>query len=261
MRVATLSLALAASCALASPASAQGNDDDFTPLNSRIKRDRQFPTELLNRWRSETSAVSRSRSRMMLNQFSRCVFNRSRENSHDLLQTTDFGFATFEQIGLDNERALRVYGFGDCLRRVASTNGTGVQLRFSAGALRQWLIQEAYFYRYDDSPGWIQPGIVIAQRIYPLSEEQPGVRMVMDFADCVVASDPYTADFFYRTGSGSDEEKRAIEGLTPALGPCLPQGQQIALSPPLLRAWIGEALWHAANYSLPASAVAVEAAE
>ena len=34
--------------------------------------------------------------------------------------------------------------------------------------------------------------------------------MLMDFADCVVASDPYTADFFYRTGSGSDEEKRAI---------------------------------------------------
>ena len=50
----------------------------------------------------------------------------------------------------------------------------------------------------------------------------------------------------------SDEEKRALQTLSSALGPCLPQGQQIQLQPSLLRLWLGEALWHAANNSAPA---------
>ena len=142
-----LALACAASAmALPAPALSQGNDDDYTPLNSRIKRDRQFPLDLLNRWRNETGSVSRARNRMMLNQFSKCVFNRSREDSHELLRKTDYGFASFEQIGLNNDKALRLYGFKDCLGRVASNNGTGVQLRFSALAhcrLAQ-LIEQAF---------------------------------------------------------------------------------------------------------------------
>lgn len=248
-----LALAVFTSVSVAGPAGAQSNDDDYTPLNSRIKRDQQFPTENLNRWRNETSAVSRARSRDMLSQFSKCIFNRSREGSLDLLQKTDYGFATFEQIGLDNNKAPRIYGFKDCLSRVASTHGTGVQLRFSAASLRQWLIQQAYFDRHEESPGWVQPGIVITSRSYPLSEQQPSVQVPMAFADCVVGSDPYTADFFYRTTSGSGEEKRAIDGLMPALGSCLPQGQQVELSPPLLRVWLGEALWHAATNNRPSA--------
>jgi hypothetical protein len=263
VRSAAFALALVAACSLGTPAGAQSNNDDYTPLNSRIKRDRQFPTDIVNRWRNETSAVSRARSRAMLGQFSRCIYNRSRQGSVDLLQKTDYGFVQFEQIGLDNDRALRNYGFMDCLSRVASTNGTGVQLRFSAGALRQWLIQEAYFARYEDEPGWVQAGNVIGSRDYPLSAEHAGVRAAMDFADCVVAADPYTADFFFRTAAGSTEEKRAIEALTPALGPCLPQGQQLGLSPYLLRVWLGEGLWQAATHSAPAPAGAApqEAAE
>jgi hypothetical protein len=254
-------LALAAACTLPSPAVAQGNDDDFTPLSSRIRRDRQFPTELPNRWRNETSAVSRARSRAMLNQFSRCVFNHSNEDSLELLQTTDYGFVDFQQIGLDNDRALRNYGFMDCLSRVANTSGTGVQLRFSAGGLRQWLIQEAYFDRYKDAPSWVEPGLVFGSRDYPLSAQNPGVLAAMDLGDCVVAADPYTADFLYRTVAGSDDEARALDALRPSLASCLPQGQQVQLSPVLFRMWVGEALWHAATHSRPAPAADPEGAE
>jgi hypothetical protein len=255
MRLAAFVLALAA-CALAGPAAGQGNDDDFTPLNSRIKRDRQFPLALPNRWQTETTAVSRARSRAMMNQFTKCVFNRSNEDSFELLAKTDYGFVAFEQIGLTSERALRNYGFQNCLSRVANTQGTGVQLRFSAGGLRQWLVQEAYFDRYEDAASWVQPGIVIGPRDYPLSGQNPGIAGPMDFADCVVAADPYTSDFLYRTAAGSEQEVRALEALRPALGPCLPQGQEVELSPILFRIWIGEALWHAATHSRPAPAAA-----
>jgi hypothetical protein len=251
-----LTVLLAAAVAIPLPSFAQSNDDDYTPLNSRIQRNRQFPTENVNRWRSETSEVSRARSRAMMSQFSKCMYNRSREDALALLARTDYGFVTFEQIGLDNDRALRNFGFSNCLSRVANTHGTGVQLRFNAGALRQWLVQEAYFGRYEVEPTWVQAGNVVAERQLPMSADNGSVLTALDFADCVVVADPYTADFFFRTVAGSDEEKRAIEALTPALSPCLPQGQRIQLSPGLLRAWVGEALWHAANNSAPAEAAA-----
>lgn len=260
MRLAALILSLAVAGTLATDVAAQGNNNDYTPLNSRIRRERQFPTDLHNPWGDQTNAVSRARNSAMLSQFSKCVYNRSREGSLALLQKTDYGFVDFQQVDLSNDRAVRVYGFHDCLGRVASTHGTGVQLRFSAGALRQWLVQEAYFDRFPDAPTWVQAGNVIGQRSFPLSAENRGVTEPLDFADCVVAADPFTADFFYRTASGSGDEKRAIDALSPALGPCLPQGQQVQLSPALLRLWLGEALWHAANNSGPAPAQAPQEA-
>jgi len=74
------------------------------------------------------------------------------------------------------------------------------------------------------------------------------VQVFMDFADCVVAADPYTADFYFRTAEGSQEERDALQTLVPSLGPCLPAGLKMEIHPPLLRMWLGEALWHAANH-------------
>src|SRR3569832_655261 len=46
MRLATLILSLAVACTLATDAAAQGNNKDYTTLNSRIRRERLFPTVL-----------------------------------------------------------------------------------------------------------------------------------------------------------------------------------------------------------------------
>jgi hypothetical protein len=242
----------------ANAAFAQSNDDDYTPLNSRIKRDRQFPTDVRDRWRTQVGAVERERRNTMVGQFSRCLYNRSNERSLELLQTTDFGFANFGQIGVAEDRVARVYGFQDCLGRVASNNGTSVQMYLTPGALRSWLLQEAYFDRNKDGPAWVQPGFDAAPRVYPLSAERPEVKMAMEFADCVVATDPFTADYFFRTAAGSAQERAAVEQLSPALGPCLPEGAEVELQLPDLRLWLGEALWHASmnRVAVPAEAVA-----
>jgi hypothetical protein len=235
-------------------ARAQSNDDDYTPLGSRIKRDRQFPLDIADRFRADQrSKVDRERSKAMVGQFGACVYKRAGQTlAYDLLDRTDFGFASFQQIKLDNDRALKIYGFSDCLSRVAEANSAGeVQLRFTPGALRQWLLEEAYFDRYKEKPTWVRPGNVIGERVYPLSERDPGVHAAMDFADCVVQADPYAADYYFRVPNGSAEGKNALNELMPALGPCLPQGQKIQLSPILLRIWLGEALWHAANHNGP----------
>ncbi|HZV58618.1 MAG TPA: hypothetical protein VFF89_13200 [Sphingobium sp.] len=251
-----MQLAAALACVallLPAPVLAQRNDNDFTPLGSRIKRDRQFPLSLPTRFsRDQTNAVNRARSKTMMHQFSNCVYKRSKDDALDLLDKTDFGFVAFEQIKLSTDRALKIYGFSDCLSRVASANNSGVALRFNASALRQWLVQEAYFDHYADGPGWVKPGNVVKARSYVLSAENPAVHGAMDFADCTVAADPYSADFFFRTPAGAADEKKALQGLMPVLGPCLPAGQQIEVTPQTLRIWLGEALWYAARNSAPA---------
>jgi len=235
------------------PAVAQRNDNDFTPLGSRIKRDRQFPLDLPTHFtRNETNAVNRARSKTMMNQFSSCVYKRSKTGSLDLLDKTDFGFVDFDQIKLSNDRAMKVYGFSDCLSRVAEANNSGVALRFNAGALRQWLVQEAYFDHYPEGPAWVKPANVVKARSYVFSEQNAGVHSVMDFADCTVAADPNGADFFFRTPTGAEDEKKALQALMPVLGPCLPAGQQMQVTPQTLRVWLGEALWYAARNSAPA---------
>ena len=252
-KLAAFVLGLVLAATVAEQIAAQSNNNDYTPLNSRIRRERQFPLDLPNRFDPERmTRLMRERSKVMLSQLTACLYNRSNEQSLALLERTDMGFVSFEQIGLEDDRAVRVYGFSDCLRRVANSNSSSVQLRFNPGALRRWLLEEAYVDRYPDGATWVKPGNVIAERTFPLSQNIAAVRAPLDFADCIVQTDPYGADFFFRTAPGSTDEKSAIDGLMPALGPCLPQGQRMELNPAGLRVWLGEALWHAANHSGPA---------
>lgn len=235
----------------AEPVFAQGNDDDFTPLNSRIRRDRQFPTEPRTYVDPRTiSEAGRQRSRNMVDQFARCLWDRSNEDGLSLLSRTDFGFVTFTQIGVDGNRFMELYPVQTCLSRVSSTQNSGVRLSFNAPSMRRWYLQAAYLDTYRDGPSWIVPGLVAAPRVYPLSANNPAVHTALDFADCVVGHDPHAADYLFRTSAESAEESAAIQQIMPSLGPCLPAGQQIELEPASLRVWIGEALWHAANNSV-----------
>lgn len=260
--LAVSALVAVGSLVVAVAASAQSNDNDYTPMNSRIRCDRQFPFEPPPNFvpPAKMDKVERQRTRSMESEFSYCLYHRSPSGALDFLDKTDFGFVNFSQIGMDPDKAMGIYGFHDCLNRVAERNVSGVGLRFYAPNLRQWLLQAAYFDRYPHGPTWLKPGYVMAPRTYPLSANVPAVHAFMDFADCVVTSDPYDADLFYRTAAGSDAEKQAVASLTPSLGPCLPQGVQLHLQPDELRHWLGEALWQAASHSVPAPAEPAAAA-
>lgn len=254
MRLAALIAGVAALLlADAAPALAQSNNNDYTPLNSRIRRDRQFPTEPRTLIDPRTiSEAGRARSHNMADQFAHCIWDRSNEDGLDLLARTDFGFVTFTQIGIENDRIAELYPVSTCLSRVANRQNSGVRLSYNAPSMRRWYLQAAYLETYPDGPSWVVPGNVVGARSYPLSANNTAVHTALNFADCVVSEDPHAADYMFRTSPDSPEQRAAVQQLMPALSPCLPEGQQIDLSPADLRVWIGEALWHAANNSAPA---------
>lgn len=245
------------SMGVAEVAAAQGNDNSHTPLNSRIRRDRQFPDDLAPRFnREQVGRATIERGRDIFGQLGRCLYNRSKSGSMELLAKTDYGFVNFAQINLEMDRAVRTYGINDCLSRVADNKSSNIAVRFTPGSMRQWMLQEAYFDRFPNGAEWVKPGYAVAERQFPLSGSDRSVRMLMEFADCIVAASPYDADWFYRTGAGATAESEALNALMPALGPCLPAGQRVEMSPAALRAWLGEALWHAALNNGPAPAQA-----
>ncbi|QZH74658.1 MAG: hypothetical protein JY451_13500 [Erythrobacter sp.] len=236
-----------------SAAWAQTNDNDYTPLNSRIRRDRQFPTEPRGVAPAEVSEVTRRRSLDMIDHFAKCIWDRSNEDGLDMLARTDFGFTSFAQIGLTNDDVIDRYPIRTCLSRVASRNNSGVQLRYSADGMRRWYIQAAYLEYYPDGATWVRPGYAVAPREYPLSANNGAVQSAMNLADCIVAGDPYGSDLYFRTQPSSPDQTAALRALVPAIGPCVPAGQDFELDPFAMRVWLGEGLWHASRNSRPAS--------
>lgn len=253
-----LILAVPAVSAIApQPVQAQGNDNDYTPLNSRIRRDRQFPTTPPSIFtRRQLSDAGRARSRNMVDLFANCLWSRSNENGRDFLGRTDLGFNNYEQIGIDRNEIRDHYPIETCLQRVARFNNSGVLLNYTPDSMRRWYIQAAYLDMWQDGPTWLVPGYTVASRALPLSQNNTNVVMLLDFADCVVANDPNAADYFFRTGIDSAEEDVAIQQLVPALSACLPDGQTMSMAPGEVRVLMGEALWHAANNSVPVAAEA-----
>lgn len=234
----------------AGAAYAQSNNNDYTPLNSRIRRDRPLPTEPRSIWQArDLSEAQRARSRTQTDQLARCLWNRSNQDGLDLLARTDFGFMSPDQIGMTGEDIMNQHAISNCLERVALNTNSSVMLRMDVASLRRWYLQAAYFDRYEDGPNWVRPGLVAGERSFPISATNAAVRDAMVFADCVVAADPYGADFFFRTAAGTEQETASIQALVPAIGSCLPQGQELEIDPFSMRQWIGEGLWHAATAS------------
>lgn len=234
---------------------AQVNDNDYTRLGSRIRSKNQFPSELFPKFDpSKWSDAKKDNSKRMMHQFAYCLWHRSKEHSLAFLAQTDLGFTDFQQIGLTNDKAMRIFGFDDCLGQVAQKQNSGVMMNWTAPGIRVWLLQEAYFDKYPDKPDWVKPGYVVDERKLPLSQSNTGVTTVLNLADCVVAADPYDADLFFRTATGTPLEKETLNSLVPAIGPCLPQGLKMQIDPAALRIWLGEGLWHAAAHSSPAPA-------
>lgn len=259
-------LALAVVVALAvEPAQviAQVNNNEYTPLGSRIRKSQQFPNEPRSTFRQpELNEAQRARSRTWVDILGRCMWDRSNEKGIDLLKRTDFGFRSFEQIEIKAGEVDKFYPVSTCMERVAARANSGMMLRFSAAGMRSWYLQAAYFDAYKDGPTWVKPGYVVEDRAYPSSQNDESVQAAMNLADCVVSEDPYGADYFFRTAPGTAGEDSAIQNLGEPLSACIPQGQQVSLDRAALRTWIGEGLWHAANHTvaLPAETASGPAA-
>ena len=70
---------------------------------------------------------------------------------------------------------------------------------------------------------------------------------LFEFGDCVVEEQPEQAANVIRYGAKTDAAKKAIKALVPFLGPCLPQGAELKITPELLGVALAEPIYHRAK--------------
>lgn len=75
------------------------------------------------------------------------------------------------------------------------------------------------------------------------NKDQLRFLILQDFGSCVVRSNPEVAAAFIVELAGSEKEQEALDQLVPLLGPCLPEGSELAFSKSMLSAQLAEALY------------------
>lgn len=75
-----------------------------------------------------------------------------------------------------------------------------------------------------------------------MDDEEKTAILKHDFANCVVAADPVTADALLRTVPFSGDEEAVVSRLVPLLGGCLQANVKYKLDAPTLRALVAQAL-------------------
>jgi hypothetical protein len=155
--------------------------------------------------------------------------------------------------------------------RIATPNCLhNAQLRFQPSIFRGALYEALYRVEYAARP---VPELATAPEIdyaaadpTSLNEIQRSWVALQSFGDCVVRASGSNARSLVVSDAGSPAERNAFAAITPALGPCLPQGVQLAFSRPILRGLVAESLYRltaasAAAASRQRPAPAVEAGE
>jgi hypothetical protein len=240
-------LSISAMLALAVPVSAQDSGDEpdremVTPLGSHVSR----PAPPLN-----FRAINEERAKGLVSAFSECLYEKAPDEVVSFLERSDFGLVNFAQMGETAESLTNKLKIDDCMTRAVRRHGqpgSTTRLQMSAANLRNYALRSAYLGTYPDGPTWIHGDqeVQVDPLSLPLSQGRNDIIGLMNFADCIVAGDPQWADFFFRTGDGSKSEGEAIQALMPTLSACLPEGQEITLTPTSLRVMLSEGVWHVA---------------
>ena len=221
----------AAAMAVASSATAQRHTETDTGSLIRVPQRARIPD----------AGNAADRSRIALSEFARCTVDRRAVPLARLLRAAPSevdgsGWATLAS--------------DDCL--------AAGEMRFKAIVLRGAVFSELYRRRQTGSAIWSRLPVAAAYdpaTAVPAGDGDKAVQMgLLAFAYCVVRQDRADASAMVAAPTASKVQLAALSTLRPALATCLPQGQQIKLSKPILEGSIAEIL-----YRDPATATVLEA--
>ena len=168
--------------------------------------------------------------REIMNQFARCIIDR---------RSTLVARAIASLPGED-DRLLKQASTSECL-----DSGS---MNFKSEVLRGAIFGELYRRHQNGSKDIsekfpIQP---LDWSAAPSAESGVYIRMnfyLLSMADCVSKSNEEAMRSIVMNRVGSSAQKAAYVKVVPALGPCVPQGQKLSISPAMLEAAFGEYLY------------------
>ncbi len=174
--------------------------------------------------------------------FSECLIREKPEEVRELLGWEAFS----EQAEALIADLVTSGGYSRCL---GYSRQPARQLTMSERSFRGALSEVLYI---QSSPDQIAPELVALEE-EPVSQSEfaerlqlavsPTEEALVLFGDCVVSSSPDRVDTYIRTEIGSEDERQAIQALTPYFGNCLWEGQTVELNEENLRAVLATAIY------------------
>ena len=233
-------IACAIAMGLAMPASAQRQDGEAFNDNSEIVTGSRF--------KRAPETASQSDARQMQRDVARCVFDRNKSESRELLAHSSSSRIDFDAIALDPADFFDEFNVGDCIGRAMRGSTYRMRMSIQYGTLRNLLAEEAYV--RDNSDGVEIPAgaPVNLENRYKYDQLDVRTAVLAELSDCIVHAQPVEADAFIRTRPGSKDEGEAIEALSPSLGPCLGGEAPPEVGASLVRQVIADGLWSRAYY-------------
>lgn len=182
-------------------------------------------------------AYNEQQSGALRKDFGKCVYRKSRVRAEALLAHSDLTWVDLKSAGIqDINKEFRML---DCIEEVFSGSESALGLRFSSTMLRDLMAEESYLAAYRQMPAPAAPMTPAA--INPASS--PRAQALATFTDCTIRNDLAGADALLRTVPGSTEERQAAGRLAPAIGRCLVAGQQLSLTPAIIRGFVAFPMW------------------
>jgi hypothetical protein len=227
---AALACAVVAAVAAAVPARAQNTQEEYRPTGTRII--------------SQTEAADPDMGRRLLRLTSACVNRRYDSEVVSLLRNGNPEVVAYAAEGIRDRDNQSPLALSECLLEALNGAQVSTQMRIPERSLRLALAEGAYLRRHA-GPLAIAAGSpqFIAGRAVLLGSSPEQSQAMGQFADCLVFHAPEQADRLVRGAVGGDEETANARALAPAIGECLPQGQQIDFTTGALRDYAIDGLW------------------
>jgi hypothetical protein len=180
----------------------------------------------------------------MIKGVARCVYQSNGRKADRLLATSDTDSLSGKEFGFRSSGQDDEYGISDCMTYQTVGTEMKTQLQFSLVRIRAMMAEEAYLKRFSAPPGLPAGATEDAPRkFFSTGATLARAHSLAAFADCVVFKNTAGADAVLRTPPGTMEERKAALTFAPVLGPCLVEGQEIALTPIAIRAIVADGLW------------------
>lgn len=193
--------------------------------------------------------------RQMLKDMGRCVYSSKPKDSDKLLENSDKNAIDYAGLGFGAEDFHTRFSLNKCLGRAMRDTQMTAKFRFAPQMLRTLMAEEAYLASHKRAMTLPEGSeeFMSTRRFVP-SMHMVQSRSFADLADCVVFNAPAEADDVLRSVPTSNQESDAIEMLLPAIPGCLFEGQEITLTPQLVRELAADGLWSRSHYPVPVKA-------
>lgn len=229
-------LSMAAWAGLATPAQAQNTQDEYRPTGTRIV--------------SQAQTADPDTGRRLLRLTAACVNRRFGAEVVTLLRSGNPEAVAYAAEGIRDRDDQSPLALSECLHEALNGAQVTSQMRIPERTLRLALAEGAYLRRHavplamgEGSPQFI------AGRAVLLGSNPQQSQAMGQFADCLVFHAPAEADRLVRGAVGGEEEAANARALAPAIGECLPEGQQINFTASALRDYAIDGLWARSEFA------------